>query len=64
MAVVSARALRRLHGWHALIWLGPGALASVILRDALWWVAFMSWWTLVTDAAVGWQAARAESAAD
>lgn len=47
-----------------MIWLGPGAVASWLLKDSVPWVSFMSWYAIVVTHATGWTAGRAEDAAN
>lgn len=46
-AVRTARGRRRLHLALAVLWLGPGAVLSILFPDALWWIVFMSWFANV-----------------
>ena len=54
---------RRTHFWATLIWIGPGAAASWLLKDSVPWVVMMSWYAIVVSHATGWTAGRAEDAA-
>lgn len=54
---------RQLYGWAVIIWLGPGAIVSWILRDSVPWVNFMSWYAIVVTHATMWIAKRAEDVA-
>lgn len=48
------RRLRRMHGVHTLIWIGPGAAVSWFLRNSVPWVTFMSWYAIVMTSIDGW----------
>lgn len=52
------RAKRRRQVWLAfvLVVLGPGAVATFVLKDAVWWVNFLSWLALAVAALTGWAA--------
>jgi hypothetical protein len=45
----SARTRRACAAWLLILWLGPGTIAWLMLRDVLWFVGLMSlvalWWT-------------------
>ena len=49
VARTSARTRRALGFWLLALWLGPGFVLWLMLREALWFVGFMSifalWWT-------------------
>lgn len=58
---------RRLARWQLVllvVWLGPGALVSWLLRDSVPWVSIMSWYAIVCAHAAGWMSARAERAVE
>jgi hypothetical protein len=46
---VTARTRRAVGFWLLVLWLGPGLAAWLMLREALWFIGFMSifaiWWT-------------------
>jgi hypothetical protein len=54
----SARTRRAIGFWLLVLWAGPGTAAWLLLRQALWFVGFMSlfalWWT-------GWAGLAAET---
>jgi hypothetical protein len=54
---------RRFHFWSLVLWMGPGAVASWLLRDSVPWVSFMSWYAIVVTHLGGWGSGRAEDAA-
>lgn len=54
----------RSHFWLFLIWLGPGAVVSFLLRDWLPWTAFMSWYAIIVTHAGADKAAQAKSAVE
>jgi|SRR5688500_2170735 hypothetical protein len=52
----SARRRRVLHYWATVLWLTVGLVAWIILRDALWFVGFMSLYAIwITHIAAGRQ---------
>jgi hypothetical protein len=53
---VTARVRRRVWFALALVWLGPGAVASWFLRDSIGWVNLQSWLALVVAFASCWAA--------
>ena len=52
----SARRRRILHYWATIIWLTIGSVAWIILRDALWFVGFMSLYAIWVTHIAGWAA--------
>jgi hypothetical protein len=52
----SARRRRILHYWATIIWLTVGSAAWIILRDALWFVGFMSLYAIWITHIAGWAA--------
>lgn len=62
MPRIASRYERRIYGWAVLLWLGPGAVASWMLRDSVPWVNAMSWYAIVVSHATMWTAKRAEEA--
>ena len=52
----SARRRRILHYWATIIWLTVGLGAWIVLRDALWFVGFMSLYAIWITHIAGWAA--------
>ena len=52
----SARRRRVIHYWATLLWLTVGLVAWIILRDALWFVGFMSLYAIWVTHIAGWAA--------
>ena len=52
----SARHRRILHYWATIVWLTVGSAAWIILRDALWFVGFMSLYAIWITHIAGWAA--------
>ncbi len=52
----SARRRRVLHYWATILWLTVGLTVWVILRDALWFVGFMSLYAICVTHIAGWAA--------
>jgi hypothetical protein len=52
----SAKRRRVLHYWATIVWLTVGLVAWVILRDALWFVGFMSLYAIWVTHIAGWAA--------
>lgn len=48
--------MRRLNLYLTLVWLGPGAAASWLLRDSVPWVVMMSWYAIVVSHVAAWRA--------
>lgn len=46
---MKAKGRRRVHLIVLLLWLGPGAVLSVLLRNSLVWIVFMSWYAIVVS---------------
>jgi hypothetical protein len=53
---------RGIYGWAVIVWLGPGAAVSWLLRDSVAWVNFLSWYAIVVAHGTMWLAKRAEEA--
>ena len=60
----SARRRRVLHYWATVLWLTVGLLAWIILRDALWFVGFMSLYAIWITHIAGWAAETPVEAED
>jgi hypothetical protein len=61
----SARRRRILHYWATILWLTVGLVAWLILRNALWFVGFMSLYAIWITHVAGWAAETpVESEAD
>jgi hypothetical protein len=52
----SARRRRVLHYWATILWLTIGLVAWVTLRNALWFVGFMSLYAIWVTHIAGWAA--------
>jgi hypothetical protein len=52
----SARRRRILHYWATILWLTVGLVAWIILRNALWFVGFMSLYAIWVTHIAGWAA--------
>ncbi len=52
----SARQRRRIHYWLTLLWFTVGSVVWVALRDALWFVGFMSLYAIWISHLAGWAA--------
>lgn len=53
---------RKLYLVALMVWAGPGAVASWVLRDSVAWVTAMSWYAIVVAHGTMWLAKRAEEA--
>jgi len=53
---VRARHRRRIHLTVALLWLGPGAAASIVWARSVAWVVAMSWFACWYAAISAWAA--------
>ena len=47
---------RTIHYWLTIVWLTVGLVAWIILRDALWFVGFMSVYAIWISHLAGWAA--------
>lgn len=47
---------RTIHYWLTIIWLTIGSVMWVVLRDALWFVGFMSLYAIWISHLAGWAA--------
>ena len=52
----SAKRRRVLHYWATIIWVTVGLAAWIVLRDALWFVGFMSLYAIWVTHIAGWAA--------
>jgi signal transduction histidine kinase len=52
----SARRRRVIHYWATILWLTVGLVFWIILRDALWFVGFMSLYAIWVTHLAGWAA--------
>jgi len=52
----SAKQRRQIHYWLTMMWLTIGLVAWIILRDALWFVGFMSLYAIWISHLTGWAA--------
>ena len=52
----SAKRRRVIHYWLTIIWLTVGLVAWIVLRDALWFVGFMSLYAIWVSHIAGWAA--------
>ena len=60
----SARRRRVLHYWATILWLTVGLVAWIILRNALWFVGFMSLYAIWVTHIAGWAAETPVEAED
>lgn len=47
---------RRIHYWLTLLWFTVGTVIWIVLRDALWFVGFMSLYAIWISHLAGWAA--------
>lgn len=52
----TAQQRRTIHYWLTIVWLTFGLVAWIILRDALWFVGFMSVYAIWISHLAGWAA--------
>lgn len=52
--------LRRFHGWATMWWCTFGVALSIIYKDSIIWVVFMSLYANVAGEFSAWQSARVE----
>ena len=52
----SAKTRRMLHYWATVLWLTAGTVIWIMLRDALWFVGFMSLYAIWVTHLAGWAA--------
>jgi hypothetical protein len=52
----SARQRRTMHYWLTIIWITAGTAVWIALRDALWFVGFMSLYAIWISHLAGWAA--------
>ena len=50
----------RFHAWAAVLWLIPGTVVSIILKDSIAYIVFLSVYAIVVSHWSGFQAAQAE----
>ena len=55
---------RRVHLALLAIWLGPGLIASLILRESIPWLVFLSVYAIVVGHWSGWSAERPSEIAE
>jgi hypothetical protein len=48
--------VRRTNAILTIIWIGPGAVLSYLLRDSVPWVVMMSWYAIVVSHVAAWRA--------
>ena len=65
----SAKQRRLMHYWLTIIWFTVGSAVWIVLRDALWFVGFMSLYAIWISHLAGWAAetpveSETEGAAD
>jgi hypothetical protein len=48
--------VRRFNAILTLVWLGPGFLVSLYLKDSVPWVVGMSWYAIVASHLAAWRA--------
>ena len=54
--VTTAKRRRVLHYWFTILWLTFGTVVWLVLRDALWFVGFMSLYAIWVTHLAGWAA--------
>lgn len=52
----SAAVRRTIHYWLTVLWLTAGTVVWIALRDALWFVGFMSLYAICVTHLAGWAA--------
>ena len=52
----SAQTRRTIHYWMTILWVTVGLVVWIILRDALWFVGFMSLYAIWVTHLAGWAA--------
>ena len=52
----NAKQRRTIHYWLTFVWLTLGSVVWIILRDALWFVGFMSLYAIWISHLAGWAA--------
>ena len=60
----SAHRRRVIHYWATIIWLTAGLVIWIILRNALWFVGFMSLYAICVTHLAGWAAETPVEAED
>jgi hypothetical protein len=56
VAKTSAQQRRMIHYWATVLWLTVGLVAWILLRNALWFVGFMSLYAIWITHLAGWAA--------
>jgi hypothetical protein len=56
VAKTSAQQRRVIHSWATVLWLTVGLVAWILLRNALWFVGFMSLYAIWITPLAGWAA--------
>ena len=54
--LTTARRRRILHYWLTILWVTAGTVVWIVLRDALWFVGFMSLYAIWVTHLAGWAA--------
>ena len=52
----TAQIRREVHFWLLALWIIPGTILWIVLRDALWFVGFMSLYAIWISHLTGWAA--------
>jgi len=52
----SAKQRRTIHYWLTVLWFTAGTVIWIVLRDALWFVGFMSLYAIWISHLAGWSA--------
>lgn len=52
------RTEQRIHGWAILIWAGPGAAISYLLRQSVEWLVFLSVYAIFVSHIACWVSAK------
>lgn len=55
---MSSKTGRRIHLALLLLWLGPGTVVSILLRESIAWLTFLSVYAIVASHWAGWSAER------
>jgi hypothetical protein len=58
---MSAERLRKIHKLLFIIWCVPGIPLSIVLRNSVAWVVFLSVYAVVMEHFIGWRQEHANS---
>ena len=56
MNLGTAETRRKLHLIVFLLWIGPGAILSIVFAKSLPWIVFMSWYAIIATHIAGFSA--------